>query len=96
MPLTDEQFLSKLKEHPALKARFEHLLTIIDNPDGRSTLADNAEMLVTTELRSLGKEMLHEWAINEHSRSEETMLDSGVSVKKKTKKNSTGIPPMER
>lgn len=95
MTLTDDEFLSKLKAHPALKNRFEQLLTIIDNPDGRSSLADDAEMLVVTELRTLGNEMLGEWAKNEHTRCEETLLESGVSVKKKTKKNSIGIPPTE-
>jgi hypothetical protein len=94
MTLTDEEFLSKLKAHPSLKNRFEQLLTIIDNPDGRSNLADDAEMLVTTELRSLGNEMLSEWAKNEHTRCEETLLKENVSVKKKSKKNSTGTPPM--
>jgi hypothetical protein len=51
-------------------------------------------MLVTTELRSLGNEMLSEWAKNEHTRCEETLLKENVSVKKKSKKNSTGTPPM--
>jgi hypothetical protein len=95
MTLTDEEFLLKLKAHASLKNRFENLLTIIDNPDGRSSLADDAEMLVTTELRTLGNEMLSEWAKNEHTRCEETLLESGVSVKKKSKKNFIGIPLTE-
>lgn len=93
MTLTDKEFLDKLNSHPKLKTRVEQLLTIIDNPDGRSTLADDAEMLVRTELNALGAEMLCEWAKDEHVRSEETLLKTGVSVKKKLKKNSTGIQP---
>lgn len=95
MKLSDEEFMSKLSKHPSLRSRFEQLLRVIDNPDGKTTRADAAEELVTSELRSLGSEMLHEWAQEEAVRSAETVLNSGVSVKKKSKKKSTGTAPTE-
>jgi hypothetical protein len=96
MSLTNEEFLKKLDNHPALRTRIEGLFTIIDNPDGRSTRADDAELLVQQELRSLGREMLQEWAADELERSQETLLNSGVTVERKSKKNSTGTQPMEK
>jgi len=96
MELSDEEFMSKLSKHPSLRNRVERLLKVVENPDGRSTRADDAEELVTVELRALGNEMLHEWARDEALKSEEAVLNSGVVVKKKSKKNSTGTPPTER
>ena len=91
--LKAEKIVSRLSDHPMLMERMEHLLNIIDNPDGRATLADDAEILVTQELRSLGKEMLEEWSQNEAEKAEKTVLSSGVLVKKKTKKKSISTQP---
>ena len=92
MKSSAEEFMNKLLKHPALLDRFEKLLDIIENADGNSTRADDAEELVTVELRALGGEMLHDWAREGALKSEEAILKSGVSVKKKFKKNSTGTP----
>jgi hypothetical protein len=40
--------------------------------------------------------MLQEWAADELERSQETLLNSGVTVERKSKKNSTGTQPMEK
>lgn len=96
MKLSKEEFMSKLLHHPSLINRVERLLEIIENPDGRSTRADDVEELVTIELRALGNEMLHEWARDEALKSKEAVLNSGVVVKKKSKKNSTGTLRMEQ
>jgi hypothetical protein len=90
-----EQLIGKISKHPKLMDRVNRLLDIVDNADGKATLADDAEARVICELRELGKEMLEEWAKDESQRREESVLNSGVAVKKKTKKNSIGIRPME-
>ena len=93
MTLSAEQLIlfEKLCKHPVLMDRVTRLLEIVENPDGRSTIADDAEELVICELRELGKEMLQEWAKDESKKREESALKSGVTIQRKTKKNFTGI-----
>jgi hypothetical protein len=76
----------RLSKHPELLNRLDRLLDIIENKDGRATLADDAEERVVTEMRELGKEVLEEWAKDESQRREGAILNSGVCVKKKAKK----------
>jgi len=91
-----DQITDKLSKHPELLNRVGRLLEIIENPDGRTTLADDAEECVIAEMRELGKEVLEKWAKDESQRREALLLKSEIVMKKKAKKNSTGIPLMEQ
>jgi hypothetical protein len=86
----------RLLKHPELLNRIDRLLDIIENGDGQATLADDVEERVVGEMRKFGKEALQEWAKEESQRQEERILNSGVYVRKKSKKNSIGIPLMEQ
>jgi hypothetical protein len=90
------QLVDKLSKYPKLIDRVERLLEIIENPDGATTLADDAEAHVVAEMRELGKEVLEKWGQEESHRQEAVILKSGVSVKKKGKKNSIGTPHTAR
>jgi len=93
---TDVKRIStRLSKHPELPNRIDRLLDIIENQDGQATLADDVEERVVGEMRKFGKEVLEEWAKDESQRREDIVLNSGFSVKKKSKKNSTGTPLME-
>lgn len=93
MKLSDEELIGKLSKHTFLRDRVEGLLDIVENPDGRFTRADDAEEQVTVELRSLGNEMLREWAQDASLKSEKAVLNSGVVVKKKSKKSNSPATP---
>lgn len=96
MTMSIDQITEKLSKHPELLSRVARCLEIIENADGRSTLADDAEERVIEELREFGREILEKWAHDESQRREGLLLNGALSVKKKAKKNSTGIPHMER
>ena len=54
----------RLQKHPHLKNRIEQLIKIVEDADGDLKKADEAEKRVIEELRKMGKEVLHDWAIN--------------------------------
>jgi len=88
-----QKILSRLADHPKLLERVEEILNIVENPDDRAILLDDAEELVTQELRLLGKEMLQEWSQSESEKAEYALRNSGITVKKKTKKKSLFTQP---
>ena len=84
--MSPDQILATLLKHPALLNRVGHILEIIDNKDGHTTLADDAQDCVIKELREFGNELLSEWAKTENKKAEATLLNSGVAANKKSKK----------
>ena len=58
----DQLFLTRLNQHPQLRARMETLLNVVENVAGDCTKADAAEQSVSEELRKLGNEALQCWA----------------------------------
>ena len=90
-----EQISARLSKRPELWNRIDRLLNIVENQDGQATLADDAEERVIGEMRKFGQEILEEWAKEGARKQEEAVVNSGVTVKKKSKKNFTGTPPME-
>jgi len=61
----------RLNRHPKLKNRMESLLGLVENSTKET--ADQAELYVIEELRKMGSELLHEWALEK-----ESMLFEGV------------------
>ncbi len=56
------RFIARLQEHPELQARFEGLVALVENADGDTLTADDAEQRVVEELQQLGREALQCWA----------------------------------
>jgi hypothetical protein len=81
----------RLRKHPALRARLESLLDMVDDESGQFQRADDAEEFLITQLRSLGQEVLQEWANNEQHHVEQHW-DNRPGVARKQKKESTGTP----
>jgi hypothetical protein len=52
---TSESFEQRLNPHPELRAKFEVLLSVVENAQGDLILADAAEQRVIEELRQLGQ-----------------------------------------
>ena len=91
------ELTDKLNGYPDLRARVEGLIRIIENPDGKTTLGDDAEQSVVDELRDLGNDVLSKWASKQSIRAS-AQIEKGMSnqVRKRGKKKSHGIPPMEK
>ncbi len=56
-----EDVASRLERHPIIKARITKLLDLVENTGGDLRRADDAEWRAIDELRSMGRELLHEW-----------------------------------
>jgi hypothetical protein len=81
----------RLQSHPHLRKRFEAILDIIEAPSGQVDKADDAEQLVTEELRRLGNDVLHQWAHDKEAQKAETLQTKELKLTPNGKKNSTGI-----
>lgn len=85
----DIGFMQRLKEHPELQERFEILLAVVENADGDSLTADEAEQRVIEELRQMGQRALQSWAERKQKRVEVSYARRS-DVRRKEKKSSTG------
>lgn len=61
----------RLRKHPALRARLEALLNMVEDESGQFERADEAEEFLISQLRSMGQEVLQEWAVNEQQHVEQ-------------------------
>jgi hypothetical protein len=86
--LTLEQ---RLQKHPALRARLESLLDMVEDESGQFERADEAEEFLISQLRSLGQEVLQEWATTEQLQLQQHW-DRRPGVSRKQKKDSSGTP----
>lgn len=90
-----ESLEERLRKHPALRARIEALLDMVEDESGQLERADDAEEFLITQLRSLGQEVLQEWAANEQHHVEQHW-DNRPGIARKQKKDSSGTPPSAR
>jgi hypothetical protein len=68
----------RLNKLPHLKNRIEQLLKIVEDADGDLKKADEAEKRVIEELRKMGNEVLHDWAINRERQGFEAASQKGL------------------
>lgn len=52
----------RLREPPALQARVEQWLEVVENTSGQYVRADKTELTVQAQVRQLGQELLQDWA----------------------------------
>ena len=92
-PKIDPQQLSdfnqRLVQHPELFERFQMLLGIVENADGDSFTADQAEQKVIDEIRLLGQRALTDWAQRKAQRLDDDYKERR-DLHRSGKKNSTG------
>lgn len=86
-----ENLEERLRKHPALRARLEALLDMVEDESGQFQRADDAEEFLIDQLRSLGQEVLQQWAASEQQQVEKHW-DNHPGVARKQKKGSTGTP----
>ena len=88
-----KRFIAKLHEHPELQERFEGVLAVVENADGDTLTADDAEQRVVEELQQLGREALECWAKRKAGGLAHE-YDGRRDYQRKEKKDSTGKPDM--
>ena len=89
--MTETELFEKLHDYPELRARVEQLVTIIENTNGDTTLADEAERRVIEELRGMGHDALQGWANRQSQKVADRVTKHQPEMRKHTKKNSIGI-----
>ena len=90
-----ESLEDRLRKHPALRARLEALLDMVEDESGQFERADEAEEFLISQLRAMGQEVLQEWAANEQQQVEQHW-DNRPGAARKQKKASSGTPPSAR
>jgi len=80
---------ARLKAYPALRAKIETMLSIIENAGGDVEKAAVAEQRVIDVLRELGSDVLQSWAHRQQQK-QEAACHATPGVNRKEKKRSTG------
>lgn len=88
--VSGQELLTRLDDHPILKARMMGLLDLVENAESIA-LADEAERRVIEELRGMGNELLTDWAQRRATQIAQEVAARHVT--KHVKKNSAGIAP---
>jgi hypothetical protein len=83
---TQDNFIKRLESHPTLKSRFESILDIAENSSGDVIKADEAERRMIEEVRKLGNEVLHDWALLRVEASANELKNEEKNVKGNGKK----------
>ena len=86
----DLEFLTKIKNNPDLKKRFEEILNIAENTSGELITAQQAEEKAIEEVRKLGQEVLKGWAKSQHDKVIENAKAEDCRARNHVKKNFTG------
>jgi len=94
--MTENELLEKLRNYPELTERLIQLVSIVENDDGATTLADEAEYRVIEEVRGMGHDALNGWAKRQSGKVTSNVLKQKSKMRKHTKKNSSGILPTEK
>ena len=83
-----ESFENRLNAHPELRAKFEVLLSIVENAQGDLIRADAAEQRVVEEIRQLGQTALQEWGTRQQEQQSEPFSLEHPTAPRGGKKNS--------
>ena len=94
--MTENELLERLRDYPGLKVRIEQLVAIMDNTNGDTTLADEAERRVIEALRGMGHDALQGWANRQSKRAADCVITRQPGMRKHTKKKSSGTAPMAK
>lgn len=86
----------RLENYPYLKSRFKSILDIVEDTSGSIDKADEAEQLLIDEMRQLGKEALHDWAVGKERQKVEELIHDKGGIKKHSKKKFHGTRPLEK
>ena len=86
----------RFNKYPYLKSRVESMLDIVEDVSGSIDRADEAEQLLIVEIRQLGKEALHDWAVGKEVEKVTELIHDKGKIKNHIKKKFHGTPPSDR
>ena len=89
-------FEERFNKYPYLRSRVESILEIVEDKAGSLDKADEAEQLLIDEIRQMGKEALHDWAVGKEKEKVKNLLNSNDGVKQHSKKKSLGTQHSEK
>jgi len=92
MSSTPQNIVDRLQGHPDLLKRFDSLLNIVEASSGNVDKASEAEQLVIDELRHLGNELIHDWAICKEKQKTDELVDNKGKIERNGKKKLNGTP----
>jgi len=78
--------IQRLRQHPALRERFENILAISANEEGPLKSADEVEGLLIEELRRLGNTTMEDWASGAEGRLGAQLEQQDASARARKKK----------
>jgi hypothetical protein len=87
---TSKSFEQRLNAHPELRAKFEVLLSVVENAQGDLIRADAAEQRVIEEIRQLGQVALQDWASRQEQQQSKSFSQKNPTANRGGKKNSIG------
>jgi hypothetical protein len=86
----------RMEQYPYLRSRFESIMDIVEDTSASVDTADEAEQLLIDEIREMGKEALHDWAVGKEKQKVKELLENRDGITGHSKKNFPGTPPSER
>ena len=86
----------RMEKYPYLRSRFESIMDIVEDTSASVDKADEAEQLLIDEMRQLGKEALHDWAVGKEKEKVNDLLHTKDGITQHSKKKFPGTPPSER
>ena len=89
-------FEERFKKYPYLRSRIESILDIVEDASGNIDKADEAEQLLIDEMRQMGKEALHDWAVGKEMEKVKELIHDKDGIKKHSKKKFPGTQLSER
>jgi hypothetical protein len=87
MSFTPQSIVDRLQGHPDLLKRINAILNIVEASSGNVDKASEAEQLVIDQLRHLGSEIIHDWALCKEKQKSEEVLASKDKIERNGKKN---------
>jgi hypothetical protein len=89
-----ESFEERLNAHPELRAKFEVLLSVVENAQGDLIRADAAEQRVIEEIRQLGQVALQNWATRQEQQQSEAFSQENPTANRSGAEGVRGnLPP---
>ena len=89
-------FEKRLNKYPYLKSRFESILDVVEDKSCSVDKADEAEELLIEEIRQLGGEALHTWAMGKEEEKVKGLLEDKKGMKRQGKKKFGGTRHLEK
>lgn len=89
-------FEERFKKYPYLRSRVESILDIVEDASGNIDKADEAEQLLIDEMRQMGKEALHDWAVGKEMEKVKELIHDKDGVKQHGRKEFLGTRPSEK